>query len=161
MSILSADMAYSNARLIGQINMPWLQKLAPSHGKLEAALAHKLSPILKLFEFKLENEDKMESFLFAFFQKYGKIKFIQIGLNSLQNEDKFSSFDNSFSATVIFANSHCVIDAYNACMDMLNRGQSLCFKVDFVLIKEMHSSHDQNMNETQTTKQQQQQNNAF
>ena len=34
MSILSADMAYSNARLIGSVKTPWLQKLAPLYHKV-------------------------------------------------------------------------------------------------------------------------------
>lgn len=31
MSILSADMAYSNARLVGRVEMPWLKGLAPGY----------------------------------------------------------------------------------------------------------------------------------
>ena len=34
MSILSADMAYSNARLIGSVTTSWLQKLAPLYHKV-------------------------------------------------------------------------------------------------------------------------------
>ena len=34
MSILSADMAYSNARLIGSVDTPWLKKLSPSYHKV-------------------------------------------------------------------------------------------------------------------------------
>ena len=108
--------------------------------------------MLKLFHISIDDEDQMERYLYSFFIKYGKIKSIKIGLNPSQNENDLSTSD-AFSATVYFANSHAVIEAYNGCMDILNRGESLGFELDFVLLKESNLSLPNNT-KTAATQQQ-------
>eukprot|EP01084_Bolivina_argentea_P069507 126463_1 len=154
MSILSADMAYSNARLIGAVTTPWLKKLAPPYHKLESQLAHKISNVFRVYHIKQDDDDdNVERFLYQRFNKYGKILSIDISLISSPNENDFNP-SNEFSAAIRFVNSHSVIEAYNGTMDALNRGIKLGFELDFQLIKELepkettnHPNHHQNKNQ--------------
>jgi len=143
MSILSADMAYSNARLIGSVNTQWLQKLAPLYHKLESQLSHKITPVLKVYHIEQEDDENVERFLHSAFSKYGKIVSVEVSLVSSPNENDLDPSDQ-FSACVQFANSHSVIEAYNGTMDQLNRGETLGFELDFELIKEMEERERKN-----------------
>jgi len=134
MSILSAEMAYSNARLMGRVEIPWLKGLAPCYHKLHRELAPKMSPILKVYHLE-QAVDAVEVFLYETFAKYGPIISVDLSLVSSPNVNNTEPSDK-FSASIHYANAISVIDAYNGTMDMLNRGQNPGYELDFELLAE-------------------------
>ena len=72
-------------------------------------MAHKISPILKIYHINQDDDDQVERFLQSQFSKYGKIININISLVSTPNANDLEPSDE-FSASIRFVNSHSVIE---------------------------------------------------
>ena len=81
---------------------------------MESQLAHKISPILKVYHIQQEDDENVERFLQSQFSKYGKIVSVDISLVSSPNENDLDPSD-AFSASVKFVNSHSVIEVELFC----------------------------------------------
>ena len=76
---------------------------------MESQLAHKISPVLKVYHIEEDDDESAERFLQSQFSKYGKIVTINISLVSSPNANDLEPSDE-FSASVRFVNSHSVIE---------------------------------------------------
>ena len=76
---------------------------------MESQLAHKISPILKVYHINQDDDECVERFLQSQFSKYGKIVNVEISLVSTPNANDLEPSDQ-FSASVRFINSHSVIE---------------------------------------------------